>query len=128
MKRITKTDYEQLGGIHHSMPMGLTTEKVWYEHDDHLGIVLLDNVDHDWSFVALAFDKRQGMGFRCFDVGTSFKTPELAEAALATAFETGPDPGFFTEDMPEADPADSLQVDRVSEKPVDDGLHRLRRR
>jgi hypothetical protein len=59
--------------------------------------VLHDNVDHDWSFVALAFDPRNGMGFRCYDVGTSFETPDEAQAALASAFANGPDASFFTE-------------------------------
>jgi hypothetical protein len=101
MKRITRGIYEQVGGIHSTSPMGLTTEKFWYVHTNgHLGIVLLDNVDKDWSFVALAFDKRRGINsFRCFDVGASFDTPERAEDALARAFETGPDPGFFTESV-----------------------------
>ena len=89
MRTISRQVYEELGGIHSQSPLGLTTEKFWYSHGELLGIVLLDNVDHDWSFVALANDLRNS--FRCYDVGTSFRTPELAQAALATAFEIGPD-------------------------------------
>jgi hypothetical protein len=101
MKTISKRTYEQLGGIHSMSPMRLTTEKIWYVYPSagHLGIVLLDNVDHDWSFVALALDPRMGMGFRCFDVGTNFATPADAQAALATAFTRGPDASFFTEEV-----------------------------
>ena len=101
MKEISRRRYEELGGIHSMSPPGITTEKVWFKHNDLLGIVLLDNIDKDWSFVALAPDARKplGLAFRCFDVGVSFKTPQLAEAALASAFDTGPDAGFFTEDV-----------------------------
>ena len=100
MKTISVQTYEKLGGIHNQSPMGLTTEKLWYVHDSgRLGIVLFDNIDKDWSFVALAHDPRKphGMSFRCYDVGASFKTPDEAQAALAAAIEQEPDPVFFTE-------------------------------
>lgn len=99
MRTISKQVYEELGGIHSSPNLGLTTEKRWYKHDTLLGIVLIDNVDNDWSFVALAPDARKphGCAFRAFDVGTSFERIEQAEAALDAALATGPDAGFFTE-------------------------------
>ena len=98
MKTISVRTYEKLGGIHNRSPLGLTTEKLWYAHDSgRLGVVLLDNVDHDWSFVALAFDPRKGMGFRCYDVAASFATPDEAQAALAIALSQEPDPVFYTE-------------------------------
>jgi hypothetical protein len=100
MKAISKQTYELRGGIHNQSPLGLTTEKFWYAHDSgRLGIVLLDNVDHDWSFVALAHDPRKphGMAFRCYDVAASFATPDEAQAALATALAQEPDPVFYTE-------------------------------
>ena len=98
--RITLQEYERLGGIHNQSPLGLTTEKVWYKHDGRLGIVLFDNVDHDWSFVALAYDPLPHVkSFRCYDVGASFKTFDLAADALANAIVREPDAGFFTEEM-----------------------------
>jgi hypothetical protein len=100
MREISKGTYEGLGGIHSVSPF-TTTEKVWYMHADRLGIVLLDNIDNDWSFVALAHDPRCriGMAYRCYDVGASFKTFDLAEAALADAIAVGPDADFYTEDF-----------------------------
>jgi len=100
MKQIPLRTYDRLGGIHNRSPMGLTTEKHWFVHDSgRLGIVLLDNVDKDWSFVALAFDPRKGMGFRCYDVAASFNAPDEARDALAIALDQEPDPVFFTESV-----------------------------
>jgi hypothetical protein len=43
--------YDVAGGI----PMGLTRELEWYEDTNTLGIVLMDNVDKDYSFVTLSY-------------------------------------------------------------------------
>ena len=58
------------------------TEKAWFRCGEHLGIVLVDNVDHDWSFVALA---KVGGQFRGVDIGASLTTQEAATRALAEA-------------------------------------------
>ena len=36
-------------------PMGLTRELEYYEDENTLGIVLLDNIDKDYSFVTLSY-------------------------------------------------------------------------
>jgi hypothetical protein len=58
------------------------TERAWFRCGEHLGIVLIDNVDHDWSFVALA---KVGGQFRGVDIGASLPTQEVATRALAEA-------------------------------------------
>jgi hypothetical protein len=57
------------------------TERAWFKHEGRLGIVLLDNTDKDWSFVALMKD--QVGVFRAFDVGVSFPSEAAAANALA---------------------------------------------
>jgi hypothetical protein len=99
MQPISKELYERLGGLHR--PTELTTEKAWYVHDTLLGIILLDNVDNDWSFVSLAADPRrpQGMLYRAFDVGVNYKTFDKAYTALKRALAAGPEPEFYTEEV-----------------------------
>jgi hypothetical protein len=60
------------------------TEKAWIRCGEHLGIVLVDNIDHDWSFVALA---KVGSQFRGVDVGASLPTQEAATQALTRALQ-----------------------------------------
>lgn len=57
---------------------GLATEKYWFRHGAMLGVVLFDNVDKDWSWVALGQDQH---GIFCaFDFGVSNSTS--AEAVM----------------------------------------------
>ena len=46
-----------------------------------LGVVLLDNIDSDWSFVALGPDEKGHYGV--FDLGVSLPTAQAAREALA---------------------------------------------
>jgi hypothetical protein len=63
----------------------LTTERRWFRQGERLGIVLIDNVDHDWSFVALSVQKDF---HRAYDVGTSYPTEQAAMQALEKALES----------------------------------------
>ncbi|PWT76439.1 MAG: hypothetical protein C5B60_04120 [Chloroflexi bacterium] len=70
-----------------------TTEKAWYRYDHPvsgilLGIVLFDNVDNDWSYVAQS--RKPGDTYKAFEVETSFPTQEDATAALQETLERGP--------------------------------------
>jgi hypothetical protein len=58
----------------------LATERAWFKHAAMLGTVLLDNIDHDWSFVALGKDQRGQ--YRGFDLGTSYPRAEATQLAL----------------------------------------------
>jgi len=106
MHSISLEQYEALGGIHSASHVvattgkmvwdhidgstttrPYTTEKAWYRHENLLGVVLLDNIDNDWSFVALS--KQEG-SYKAFDVETSFPTQEEATAALQRVFARGP--------------------------------------
>jgi hypothetical protein len=49
--------------------------------------VLIDNVDRDWSFVALSRTLPETQ-YRAFDVGTSYASQEEATEALAKALES----------------------------------------
>lgn len=64
-----------------------TREVAWFQHENLLGIVLYDNVDSDWSFVALS-DPR-GSGYTAFELGVSFKTQAEATKALELALNRG---------------------------------------
>jgi hypothetical protein len=63
------------------------TEIEWYRQRILLGIVILDNVDNDWSFVALAKPANE---YTVFDLGHSFSSIKIARAALAKALQTTP--------------------------------------
>jgi hypothetical protein len=78
--RITEQEFASHNIYHGPFGQVFTTERAWFKCGVRLGIVLLDNVDKDWSFVAL--EKDQGGVFRAFDVGTSFPTEETATEAL----------------------------------------------
>ena len=94
-----------------------TTERRWFAYENMLGIVLLDNVDCDWSFVALdknraagaieiLFDqdnssagissasrqppKVSGCESLAFRVGTSYPPQDVAIAALEVALRSRP--------------------------------------
>jgi hypothetical protein len=78
MIEITHAEYSSLC----LMPLSnepLTTERRWFKHGERLGIVLIDNTDHDWSFVALSVQKDF---HRAYDVGTSYPTEHAAMQAL----------------------------------------------
>lgn len=78
MKKITKDEFKALTPPYPQF--GMTTERGWYQHASLLGIVLLDNIDHDWSFVALGKDS-DGT-YRAFDSGVNHPSYEAAETAL----------------------------------------------
>jgi hypothetical protein len=63
------------------------TEVEWHRKGILLGTVILDNIDNDWSFVALAKPTNE---YTVFDLRTSFPSIEAARAALATALQTPP--------------------------------------
>jgi hypothetical protein len=58
-------------------------ERRWFRHNDMLGILIFDEADQDWSFVALARDE-SGI-YRGFDLGTSFGSASEAIASLEKA-------------------------------------------
>jgi hypothetical protein len=55
-------------------------ERAWYAHGDRLGIVLWDNIESDWAFVAL---QDRGDGFKACSADVGFATIEAAEEALS---------------------------------------------
>jgi hypothetical protein len=63
-------------------------ELAWYgAHDDAvLGVVVLDLVDHDFSWVVLT-QNDQGPGYSAVDLGTSLPTISAATQALHAAME-----------------------------------------
>jgi hypothetical protein len=63
------------------------TEIEWYRQGALLGAVILDNIDNDWSFVALAKPANE---YIMFDLGVSFSSIEAARAALEKALQIPP--------------------------------------
>jgi hypothetical protein len=73
IKEITRKEFLKYNIANH-------TEVAWFKHDGMLGIVLKDNTDHDWGFVALKQDE-EGR-YRGFDLGVSLRTEGDARSAL----------------------------------------------
>jgi hypothetical protein len=64
----------------------LHRELMWYATDDDavLGVVILDLVDKDYSWVVLT-ENDQGAGFTAIDIGASLLSEDDATAALHDA-------------------------------------------
>ena len=67
----------------------LHRELMWYATDDDtvLGVVVLDLVDKDYSWVVLT-ENDQGSGFTAIDIGASLLTEDDATAALHDAMRS----------------------------------------
>jgi hypothetical protein len=67
----------------------LHRELAWYASDDNtiLGVVILDLVDKDYSWVVLT-ENDQGPGFSAIDLGTSLPSEDDATAALHDAMRS----------------------------------------
>ena len=81
IKRITQDEFDKYNVI--KKPSGfLTTEKRWYVEKNHniLGIILLDNIDNDWSYVILAIES--GNSYSAIEVKVSMDTILEAENLL----------------------------------------------
>jgi hypothetical protein len=63
------------------------TEIAWYRQGPLFGALHLDNIDNDWSFVALA---RPANEYVAFDLGVSFSSIEAARTALKKALQIPP--------------------------------------
>lgn len=70
-----------------SMNLPVTTEKRWFKHNELLGTVVFDNVDNDWSWVALA--KAENGQYVAFEVGHSLKSAGAATKALDAVLQKG---------------------------------------
>ena len=75
---------------HYNIPLSgdpsLQRELMWYATEDNavLGVVILDLVDKDYSWVVLT-ENDQGPGYTAIDMGASLPTEEDATAALHDA-------------------------------------------
>ena len=86
------------------------TETMWFKHGSWLGVICLDNVDKNWSWVAL---RRHNDGlYRAFDVGTSCRTIADAVRELDKRLQHGPE----------------MKCEREMHEQVNDVLERLRAR
>jgi hypothetical protein len=87
MKQITTDEFNQHKIGRRITPIPFCTEVEWYRQGVLLGIVILDDIDNDWSFVALA---KPAAEYIAFDLGHSFSCIEAARAALEKALQTSP--------------------------------------
>ena len=95
MKEITKAEFDRHRIARQKAPVErlwsggpVTTEKLWFKHSNWLGVICLDNVDDDWSWVAL---RRHNDGlYHCFDVGISCETVADAVRELNKRLWHGP--------------------------------------
>ena len=67
----------------------LHRELMWYATDDDavLGVVILDLVDKDYSWIVLT-ENDQGAGFTMIEIGASLPTEDDATAALHDAMRS----------------------------------------
>jgi hypothetical protein len=63
------------------------TEIAWYRQGPLLGALRLDNIDNDWSFVALGKPANE---YVAFDLGVSFSSMEAVRTALEKALQIPP--------------------------------------
>lgn len=79
MRRLTAEEWAKFpvydGGLN------FTTELEYYMLGDALGVVLLDNVDHDYSFAVLRYDRTK-KEWRAVEVEVSMPTIEAARKKL----------------------------------------------
>jgi hypothetical protein len=87
VSEISLREYDELGGIHHQSGPILTTEKAWFRCSEVLGVVLLDLVDNDWSWVVLAKHPDRGMNYRAIDLKTSCTSFAEAHSQLSRAMK-----------------------------------------
>lgn len=85
MIEITRAEFYQHSVINMNLPV--TTEKRWFKHDKLLGVVVLDNVDNDWGWAALA--EADDGKWRAFDVGHSLTSAGAATKALDAVLQKG---------------------------------------
>lgn len=89
VQQISRAEYKRLGGVDRRSTLAdeifgrpVTDERAWFSYGPRLGIVLFDNVDHDWSWVVLARDPDR---FAAVDVGTSLASFDDARRQLTDA-------------------------------------------
>ena len=63
----------------------VSEEKQWFAHGKLLGVVLLDLIDNDWSFVVLS---KQGRGYRTHDLGVKPPHPSRGGGGIANGFRS----------------------------------------
>ncbi len=67
-------------------PEGITTERGWFRHGaDFLGLVLIDNIDRDFSW--MAFEQKRQSVYCPFDLGVSLPTFDAAASAMQRAID-----------------------------------------
>src|SRR5215831_3857635 len=94
MKQISEAEFNQRKIGRQPSPLDVmfglqaTSERFWFEHDEYLGVVCLDLIDSDWSFVAL--EKHKDGKYRCFEVKCSYREAEMAIRELAKCLNRGP--------------------------------------
>jgi hypothetical protein len=87
MKQISAREFNHHPIGRRITPVSFCTEVEWYRQGILLGIVILDDIDNDWTFVALA---KPADKYIVFDLGHSFSCIDAARAALEKALQTSP--------------------------------------
>jgi hypothetical protein len=85
MIEISQTDFHKHSVFRLNLPV--LTEKKWFKHNNLLGTVVFDEVDSDWSWVALA--KAENDQYVAFDVGHSLTSAGAATKALDAVLQRG---------------------------------------
>lgn len=87
VKPLTKERFEALCRVRLPVACYVCTEIEWYadEKERVLGLLAIDNADHDWSWMVLGRDEA-GL-FRAIDFGVSLPTEEAARTVLVAKLQ-----------------------------------------
>jgi hypothetical protein len=90
IKNITKEEFQFIFDKDQpgSIPQ-LHNEREWLKGNQRLGIIILDKIDNDWSYVAMAQDPDND--YRAYETATSFKSIDEARSLLIASMQ-GPLP------------------------------------
>lgn len=84
-KRITKDEFYTTAGSKVGSHPRLHDEKEWWTGNGRLGVVILDKIDGDWSWVALAQNPKGG--WQAYDIEASRSSIDKARSELFESFE-----------------------------------------
>ncbi len=104
IKSISRQEFESYNIVRESSLSFIAKEYSWFADNSTnlLGIVLMDNIDKDWSYVVLEPDEFEQYRYTAGDV--SLESQEIAESKLIDFFKSFAEKGQVSEILFEAGP------------------------
>ncbi|TAK64066.1 MAG: hypothetical protein EPO22_06020 [Dehalococcoidia bacterium] len=84
IRKLTEAEFEAFRPARGPLGELIGEEKEWYadRRGNVIGVLVLDRIDKDWSYVVLGRDARGK--FRAIDAQVSFQSPEQARTELVS--------------------------------------------